>query len=167
MYRRLSIAAVVLASIGLAAPAPVSAQSNPSSEETAEAESDADESQKRKDIRRLLKITGTPELGLRIARRIIQNMKRSYPDVPDKFWAEFEDELHEDAFISIIVPIYEEHFTHEDVKKLIEFYKTDVGQKYVDKLPELTEQSMQAGRNWGRELGQKIVDKLQANGYQK
>ncbi|MFB6351962.1 MAG: DUF2059 domain-containing protein [Bradymonadaceae bacterium] len=172
MYRRLSIAVVVFSWLGLAAPVPLSAESNPEPDETAESESasaensDSETSAKREDIRRLLKITGTPKLGLRIARRIIENMKRSYPDVPDKFWAEFEDELSEDAFISIIVPIYEKQFTHEDVKKLIEFYKTDVGQKYVEKLPTLTEKSMQAGRNWGRKLGQKIVDKLQANGYQ-
>lgn len=173
MYRRLSIAVVVLSWLGLVAPTPVSAEPDDESNQATDAEStddsessDSPSSEKREDIRRLLKITGTPELGLRIARRIIKNMKRSYPDVPDKFWAEFEDELDEDTFISIIVPIYEEQFTHEDVKKLIEFYQTDVGQKYVEKLPQLTEQSMQAGRNWGRRLGQKIVDKLQAKGYQ-
>lgn len=171
MFRRLSIAASLVVCLGLGAtPAlagdDASEESSENKESSSSDKKDSEESPKTKDIRRLLEITGTPKLGLRIAKRIIKSMKRSHPDVPEKFWDEFENEMSKDAFISIIVPIYEKHFTHDDIKKLIEFYKTDVGKKYVEKLPKLTMESMQAGRQWGRKLGQRIVDKLRAKGYQ-
>jgi len=175
MVRRLFAAAIVLLLVGSTAIASADeSDASPSGAEsadagqTAEAEGDASDKKrtKKEDIRRLLKITGTPELGLRIAERIVKNIKRSHPDVPDKFWAEFEQEMTKEEFIGIIVPLYDEHFTHDDIKKLIEFYKTDVGQKYVDKLPDLSTKSMQAGRRWGQKLGQRIVDKLQAKGYE-
>lgn len=141
-----------------------SASAEASSESSSETSDE--ETTKREDIRRLLKITGTPELGLRIAERIVENIKRSHPDVPDKFWAEFEREMTKEEFIGIIVPLYDEHFAHAEIKRLIEFFKTDVGQKYVDHLPDLSTKSMQAGRRWGQKLGQRIVDKLQAKGYE-
>lgn len=175
MIRRLFAAAMFLLLVGSTATAsadePDASSSGAESADagkTAESGGDASDKKrtKKEDIRRLLKITGTPELGLRIAERIVKNIKRSHPDVPDKFWAEFEQEMTKEEFIGIIVPLYDEHFTHEDIKKLIEFYKTDVGQKYVEKLPELSTKSMQAGRRWGQKLGQRIVDKLQAKGYE-
>ncbi len=175
MVRRLFAAAMVLLLVGSTATAAAEesgdSPSGPESTDVGQtAESGGDTSDKertkQKDIRRLLKITGTPELGLRIAERIVKNIKRSHPDVPTKFWAEFEQDMTKEEFIGIIVPLYDEHFTHEDIKKLIEFYKTDVGQKYVEKLPELSTKSMQAGRRWGQKLGQRIVDKLQARGYE-
>lgn len=175
MVRRLFAAAMFLLLVGSTATASAeepdassSGSESADAGETAEADDDASDKErtKKEDIRRLLKITGTPELGLRIAERIVKNIKRSHPDVPGKFWAEFEQDMTKEEFIGIIVPLYDEHFTHEDIKKLIEFYKTDVGQKYVEKLPELSTKSMQAGRRWGQKLGQRIVDKLQAKGYE-
>lgn len=175
MVRRLFAVAMVLLLVGSTATAAAEeSDDSPAGPESADvgqtAESGGDTSDKertkKEDIRRLLKITGTPELGLRIAERIVKNIKRSHPDVPDKFWAEFEQDMTKEEFIGIIVPLYDEHFAHEDIKKLIEFYKTDVGQKYVEKLPELSTKSMQAGRRWGQKLGQRIVDKLQAKGYE-
>jgi hypothetical protein len=165
MFRRLSLIVVLIATLGVAAgPAHAGEGGEASADSTAEEESE--ESPKRKAIRELLEITGTPKLGLQIAKRIISQMKRSHPEVPEKFWAEFENEMNKKAFIEMIIPVYEKHFTLKDIEKLIEFYQTDVGKKYVEKLPKLTSESMQAGRQWGRRLGQKVVDKLRAKGYQ-
>ena len=164
MIRRLSLIVALLTCLGAAAP---SAYAGDGSDEASTSESDtAEESEERKAIRKLLDITGTPKLGLQIAKRIISQMKRAHPNVPEEFWTEFEKEMNKDAFIEMIIPVYEKHFTLEDIEKLIEFYQTDVGRKYVEKLPKLTSESMQAGRQWGRRLGQKVVDKLRAKGYQ-
>jgi len=174
MPRRILVVLVVSLGLGLLA-APAAADPSPagdgapdsaSSESTAAAEdSDAEMSEKEAAIRELLEITGTPEIGLQIAERILQRMKETHPDVPEKFWKEFEAELDRQTFIDMIVPVYREHFTKKEVEKLIEFYRTDVGQKYVEKLPTLTKESMEAGRRWGQRIGQRIVEQLQQRGY--
>ncbi len=38
--------------------------------------------------------------------------------------------------------IYDKHFTHKDIKQLIKFYKSPIGQKMLDKTPELTKDLM-------------------------
>ena len=164
MIRRLSLIVTLMACLGAVAP-PALADDGGDEKVSAKEEA-SEESAKRKSIRKLLSITGTPELGLQIAKRIIEQMKRSHPKVPDKFWVEFEEKMNKKAFIEMMIPAYEEHFTRKEIKELIEFYQTDVGQKYVEKLPELTTESMQTGRLWGRRVGQKVVEKLQAKGYE-
>ncbi len=176
MVRRLFAAATFVLCLGVAVsalasePSTSASDADPPDSEAADdtnSDSSSDEDRsKREAIRRLLNITGTPELGMRIAERIVENIKRSHPDVPDKFWNEFEEEMTRDEFIGIIVPLYDEHFSQDEIQELITFFKTDVGQKYVENLPELSTQSMQAGRRWGQKLGQRIVDKLQAKGYE-
>lgn len=168
MCRRIAIVLSLLLCLGLSS-APASAEDGDDSEaeQAASSDSDSDEemSDKEEAIRELLEITGTPELGLQMAERILKQMKQTHPDVPDKFWKEFEAEMNKKAFIDMIVPIYDKHFSKEDIEKLIEFYQTDVGQKYVEKLPTLTKESMEAGRQWGRQIGQRIVEQLKERGY--
>jgi hypothetical protein len=38
--------------------------------------------------------------------------------------------------------IYDKHFTNKDIKQLIKFYKSPIGQKMLDKTPELTKDLM-------------------------
>jgi len=167
MCRRIAIAVSLLVSLGLpSAPALADDGGGSEAEQAESADSNDDEmSEKEEAIRQLLEITGTPELGLQMAERILEQMKQTHPDVPDKFWTEFEAEMNKEAFIDMIVPIYDKHFSKEDIEKLIEFYQTDIGQKYVEKLPTLTKESMEAGRRWGRQIGQRIVEQLKERGY--
>ena len=161
MIRRLALAAALIASLGIAGAPALAGE-----EEESTGQKAAETTTKRESIRKLLEITGTPKLGLELAQRIIASMKRRHPNVPEKFWDEFEDEMSEEAFIERIVPVYADNFSKEEIERLIEFYKTDVGQKYVEKLPTLTRASMSAGRQWGRKMGQRVVEKLKRRGYE-
>ena len=44
------------------------------------------------------------------------------------------------------------HYTHDDVKKMIEFYNTPVGKKIQEVTPKMTKDQMQAGQEWGMQL---------------
>lgn len=41
-----------------------------------------------------------------------------------------------------LVNIYEKHFTHEEIKDLIKFYKSPTGKKLLEKSPEITKELM-------------------------
>jgi uncharacterized protein len=122
----------------------------------------AEESAKQKDIRKLLKITGSGELGTQVMSQMIASMKKSMPQVPEKFWGDFMKEVHTEELIDLIVPVYDRNLNHDDIKELIRFYESPTGKKFVSVLPKITQESMVVGEKWGRELAQKVIVKLQA-----
>jgi uncharacterized protein len=121
----------------------------------------AEETQKVKDIRKLLKITGSGELGAQVMGQMIGNMKKSMPQVPEKFWGDFMKEVHTEELIDLIVPVYDRNLNHDDIKELIRFYESPTGKKFVSVLPKITQESMGVGEKWGRDLAQKVIAKLQ------
>ncbi|HEY2732776.1 MAG TPA: DUF2059 domain-containing protein [Polyangiales bacterium] len=119
------------------------------------------ETQKQKDIRKLLKITGSGELGTQVMGQMIGNMKKAMPQVPDKFWADFMKEVHTDELVDLIVPVYDRNLTQGDITELIHFYESPTGKKFVSVLPKITQESMGVGEKWGRDLAMKVMAKLQ------
>jgi uncharacterized protein len=87
------------------------------------------ESKIQKDIKILLEMTGSAKLGVQVANQMITSFKTTYPDIPDKFWSDFMEELEAEDLNSIIIPIYEKYYNHKDIKKLIKFYKSPIGKK--------------------------------------
>jgi hypothetical protein len=122
----------------------------------------AEETAKQKDIRKLLKMTGSGELGAQVMAQMLGNMKQSMPNVPEKFWTDFMKDVRTEELVDLIVPIYDRNLTHEDIKELIKFYDSPTGKKFVSVLPKITQESMGVGEKWGRELAEKVIKKLQA-----
>jgi len=63
-----------------------------------------------------------------------------------------------------MIPLYDEYYTHEDIKHLIAFYQTRTGQKTIKILPVLTQKAMQYGTRWGASLTPEIENKLRQRG---
>jgi hypothetical protein len=120
----------------------------------------AEETQKQKDIRKLLKITGSGELGTQVMGQMIGSMKKAMPNVPEKFWGDFMKEVRTEELIDLIVPVYDRNLAQEDIKELIRFYESPTGKKFVSLLPKITQESMVVGEKWGRELAERVIKKL-------
>ncbi|HEX4461745.1 MAG TPA: DUF2059 domain-containing protein [Polyangia bacterium] len=124
------------------------------------------ETAKQQDIRRLLKMTGSAELGTQVLTQMLANMKKSLPNVPEAFWADVAKEIHTEELVSLIVPIYDQNLSQEDIRELIKFYGSPTGKKFVSVLPKITEESMAVGQTWGNQLVQKVITKLQSQQQQ-
>jgi hypothetical protein len=138
--------------LGLLLAAPLAAQ--PPEPDNAEA--------RRQDIRSLLELTGSAKLGIQVMSQMLDAFKKASPEVPEEFWAELMKEVDPESMISLIVPIYEKHLTHEDIKGLIAFYETPLGRKVTGVLPAIAQESMAAGQQWGMEIARKVQAKLEA-----
>lgn len=57
--------------------------------------------------------------------------------------------------------LYAETFTAEELQELDRFYKSDLGQKILGRLPGLMQKSMKMGQEWGTSLAPEIARKLQ------
>ena len=60
------------------------------------------------------------------------------------------------SLVELLVPIYKNHFTEQDLKEAIELYKTPIGKKISEKTPIIAQETMQASMKWGMELAEKM-----------
>lgn len=120
---------------------------------------------KNQKIRDLLELTGAGKLGEQIAKKMLASFKDSYSNVDPQFWDEFSNQIKSEDLVNLIVPIYDKYYTEDDIDQLISFYKTPIGKKVIETLPAISQESMQAGQTWGRELAQKVMRQLKEKGY--
>jgi len=116
---------------------------------------------KRDDIRQLVTITGTMAIMKQSMERSIAQLRPSFKQLPDAFWAELPKEMDYEALLEKILPVYEAHFTHDDVKALLAFYRSPIGQKSIRELPLIMQESSVVGREWGEATGRRIMEKIQ------
>lgn len=57
------------------------------------------------------------------------------------------DELYEE-----LATLYMKEFTKEEIRELVEFYKTDLGKKLASKQVSLAQQGMMMGQSWGMKV---------------
>ena len=114
------------------------------------------------DIRTLLQLTGAGDLALQNMVVVLDQMKAVRPDIPDEFWVAFRAEMRGEELVEVLVPVYASHFSREEVRAMIAFYRTPVGQKLIAETPALTADAMAVGQEWGRELATRVVQKMQA-----
>ena len=118
---------------------------------------------KEKDIRRLLEVAGTKDLMASVMDGMAQNVKpilqNSLPpgDYRDKlidaFIVKFRSKLGLSQLLDLAVPLYEQNYSDSEIKSLIAFYETPLGQKVVRVTPAMPSEMMARGQKLGEEVG--------------
>jgi uncharacterized protein len=65
----------------------------------------------------------------------------------------------------MIIPNYDKYYTMEEINKMIEFYQTPLGKKVISTMPQIMQESVQAGQSWGKEVGEKVYNSLKEKGH--
>jgi len=125
----------------------------------------APESQKIKNIRKIMELTGSGRLGVQVIQNMVGSFRTTYPNVDPTFWDDFLKEVKPEDLVNMVVPVYDRNFTDAEIDGMLAFYSSPVGQKVLSKLPVVLQESMQVGQTWGQELSKKIMQKLQQKGY--
>jgi hypothetical protein len=118
---------------------------------------------KEADIRKLLELSGGKNLAGQMMDSMSQNIKplvtNSLPPgdyrerLVDLFFEKFRAKANTQNLVEMAVPLYDKYLTADEIKGLIQFYGTPLGQKAVSVLPKLTAEMQQQGRAWGEQLG--------------
>lgn len=125
----------------------------------------ASDPRKLADIRAFLRLTGAVQLGQQSMLQMLQSYRAVMPQVPDRFWQDFQKELDEETMLSILVPIYDKHLSHDDIKALLTFYRSDAGQRFLAALPDIQRESRHAGQRFGLAISRRLEQRLRAEGY--
>ncbi|MBN4003041.1 DUF2059 domain-containing protein [Nostoc sp. LPT] len=127
--------------------------------------SNAQEIEKTNNIKKLLEITGAKDISRQIIPQLLINFKSEYPEVPQKIWDTFAAELKIDDMVDEFIPIYNKYFTNEEIKQIIAFYQTPLGQKTITVIPQITQESTAIGIRYGKVAVERALKKLEAEGY--
>lgn len=117
-------------------------------------------------IEELLAITNASELNSQVLEGMIAQFRQISPEVPDEWWDSFLAKVDYEELNEIIIPIYAQNFTDEELDGIIAFYETPIGQSVLEKMPAVVQESLVAGQSWGLSIAQEIVSDLEADGYE-
>ena len=85
-------------------------------------------------VSELLEITGSRKNADVARTTALQSFKEQFPGLPEAYWTELGKSLSYDSLITQVLPIYTSHWSLQDIKGLIAFYKTPLGQEKRDLL---------------------------------
>lgn len=136
------------------APAPVAVSRGPAADAPVPAAKAAT-------IRHLLELMGTVKVSQQMMSQMFSSMQTAMPQVPAEFWTKVHAGMKADELIDLIIPIYSKHYTQEELNGLVAFYESPLGQKVTAELPQIAQESMAAGQQWGQQKAQEIIGQLQ------
>lgn len=120
---------------------------------------------KNEDIQKMLAISGSVDAAKQMANQLFAQMQQAWPQVPRECWKELKSEFAAMPIVDLI-GVYDKHFSHDEIKELIKFYQSPIGQRFIKELPAVTQESMQIGQEWGKEIAAKVWDKIQKKGLE-
>ena len=101
---------------------------------------------------------------------IVQNrpqVERDYDVIVPLLLEGMNERLNE--VIEQIAAVYARNFTADELREAVAFYRGPTGQKIVQKLPTITQESMAIGQRFGQsiasELRGRMIDELRKRGH--
>jgi uncharacterized protein len=74
-----------------------------------------------------------------------------------------------DELVDLMAAVYARNFTAAEIRQVIAFYRGPVGQKFLEKMPAIAQESMAAGQQWGQtvagEMRGRIIEELRKRGH--
>src|SRR6266404_6163733 len=135
--------------------------------------SSAIDPQKEARIRELIEVTGAKNLGQQLIEAGMEQFRSSVQDsqpnnprakqFADAFVARFQKHFDPDSLTEHVIPIYDKYLTTEDLKGLLDYYRSPLGQSMLKALPEVTRESQAAGFALGQKAAQETMEELKAD----
>jgi hypothetical protein len=111
---------------------------------------------KEADIRSLMELVGARDVVQdAVAKGTGQFRENLIASVPDNergqqfvnaFVADYQKRFNPDDVTGQLVAIYDKHFTEDEIKALLQFYGSSLGQKYAAEMPKISAESQAANR---------------------
>lgn len=134
---------------------------------------------KEHDILTLSKLMGNSSLAEELADSmvsiIIAKEKKRNPNLPKGVESALSQVIydvimeHAVELDGIMLPVYDKYYTHQEIRDLIEFFKTPTGKKYASVLKPMMLEIMPIAQTWGEKIApivfDRVVKELTKHGY--
>lgn len=115
------------------------------------------------DIRQLMDLVGTKATVARVMKLYENSMRplmlKAFPpglyrkQLVKLFLEKFDANANPQQVINLAVPAYARYLSDSDIKGLIQFYKTPLGQKWISVRPKVVAAMLPAANSLGRKIG--------------
>ncbi|MBW2282737.1 MAG: DUF2059 domain-containing protein [Deltaproteobacteria bacterium] len=120
----------------------------------------------------LMELTGAAELseqiGAAVTAQFSMALRQTYPDISPRAYEIVEETVREmlrqgmaTELADEAVNVYARYFTEQDLRELLEFYRSPVGRKVIENMPAVMAESMQVGQRWAERISPKLQEELQ------
>jgi uncharacterized protein len=126
---------------------------------------------KEADIRSLMELIGArdtvQEATMRSTEQIRATLVATVPSnergqqFVNSFISDYQKKFSADGVTSRMVGIYDKHFTDDEIKGLLQFYGSPLGQKFAAELPKITTEILAADRAEGTRVAREVLQDLQ------
>ena len=131
-------------------------------------------SQKKENIRKLIKISGNADIIIQRSTLPYNNqmnliIQRMRPDLSKKVVKKLEQELRAEierkiqdpgGLMDYIISIYDSHFTPQEIKDWLLFYESPLGKKINSTMPSVMGESNMAYQQWSRSINPVLYEWL-------
>lgn len=123
--------------------------------------------EKRKEVEKMLELTGMEKLMTQMKGQMIAAFQKELPDGTQDFWDRIKKKMDMHELIEKIIPVYDKYYTLEDLKAINAFYESSAGKKILATLPQVMQESMKIGQEWGERIGKQVVNEAEAEARKK
>lgn len=113
-------------------------------------------------IETLLTITNSRETFNNVIASMVESQKGVLAD--NQFLDKFKQEMYTngyDTIHKIVLDIYKNNLSEKEIDDFIEFYQSESGQSYIEKMPSILTEAMTASENWGMALAEELTGKVE------
>lgn len=107
------------------------------------------------DIRKFLYINGTTSGHDHAFSRLFSQLSETHPAIPDSLRSLLRREVFEPEarrLVSLMIPVYKKHFSHDEIRALIAFYESPAGAKFAGSNAALANDLAPVIRDWSFQL---------------
>lgn len=125
---------------------------------------------KEADIRSLMELLGVRDLVQDSTAKGIEqfreNLQASVPNndrgqqFVNAFLNSYQKKFNPDEATSQFAAIYDKHFSEDDIKGLLQFYGSPLGQKYAVEMPKINAEIQSANRSAGTRIAKEVLQEL-------
>lgn len=115
-------------------------------------------------VRQLMEVVGVGKMLSQMNYQAVTTMQQSLPCIPSDYWQNYIDANGTQQFIGRLVPVYQKHFTADELDGLLKFYRSPLGQKVINEMPTTMAEANQAGRQWSQERSDQMIAELKQKG---
>ena len=113
-------------------------------------------------IKEILETTGSLNLGRQMMARMVEVEKVGKTEEQKRKIDFFAARMDPAEMVDVIVGIYDRHFSSEELRDILRFYKSETGTRMLKKMPLLLQESMDAGAEWARRKGLELQEELES-----
>lgn len=122
--------------------------------------------------REILDITGEADTALAAISEMMplieSSVRQAYPDLSTRQYMQimrvYSEEFasSRDDFVEVFVEVYTDEFDESELRALLEFYHSEIGQRWAQALPRIQEQAARAGEQVGMNVDRRALPRVQA-----